>query len=908
MEDYDDDDPQEYTQNESQELIDSKIPEERVSLLDHPDHIPPRFVEASLWSSFTSSFWIRSLRFTLRDTRKSKTNCCLGFLSCVVVVFVVTLISTAIDKSPVIFLTMAELEEAEVDFRIEVASYSNNTLLNHTLVNDILTDATHRLHSPRYDKSVVIFSAKQCNASYDPFDPQWKYVLSGNNCTFSKDNCFPIVCPDAVANEGDLLVADSDREDAMDLGRNWIDEKLGIPKLGEIFVMDTVAKDLHLDIGDVMYIRLNGSQFFEGLWQQIVVSKRKQFQLENSTDEISVDFIYFPVTVSKIFVGNLGKFSVYTTAGLYMEYSTFLPHVSRHFNPNMSRDSQLEFNNTSLYQYASQIVWNLPDPRVEVYIDSSYDSISEKLIGFSSDILYRIGFIDLRPELPILQSMAQTAPIGVILGLLLNVIVSILCILSIMMIYSLMSINIQRKSFDIGILRSLGISLPRLIYTLLIQSSLYVIPAWIFGLVAAQGALMGGAAFLKHVTHVPLGNTLGIEPVLLATVIVIVVPLGSTFLPVRDVLGISVMDALDTRRSKTKAVAITIERSSSTRIPGHIIFLGAGGGIFGFSIFYIFPLSLLNQNFDLLGSILIFILIGFMLGLLMLASNFQLGLERLIAFLFLFWESQTIRNLLRKNMVAHRSRNRVTSLSFSLAVSFVIFLFVMYDLQTKNFLYQQQRNAGSFLRVNIRSIAGKSVGIPIATELEQLCDKLENIQGYAWMTHPANTLTNDDVIELMTRGKLISQEVELYGISKNFFEVAFQEFYIPSTSNSNLMEDLYNNPHGVLLGSYYESLYAVDQSRDEGDSALLLYGPFFNQTKAYERVIPVGFLDSAPVFLMSEYPKEDQAVLVSLPHYAALGNLTQDEIPFGSMLLKLKDEVSDIFRVRTYMLKLTSSC
>ena len=72
-----------------------------------------------------------------------------------------------------------------------------------------------------------------------------------------------------------------------------------------------------------------------------------------------------------------------------------------------------------------------------------------------------------------------------------------------------------------------------------------------------------------------------------------------------------------------------------------------------------------------------------------MVSNFQAVVEMILMYVFLFWEKRSMRILLRKNLMSHRHRNRLTSLIYSLTLGSIIFLLVsatltLTQLQTFN--------------------------------------------------------------------------------------------------------------------------------------------------------------------------------------------------------------------------------
>jgi len=96
--------------------------------------------------------------------------------------------------------------------------------------------------------------------------------------------------------------------------------------------------------------------------------------------------------------------------------------------------------------------------------------------------------------------------------------------------------------------------------------------------------------------------------------------------------------------------------------------------MFGISIYYLLPLSLLSFNIGLLLIIFFVILIGLLIGCCLLAMNVQYLIEKLVVFLCFWWENAAIKNLIVKNLSAHRIKNRRTALMYAVSISFIIFI------------------------------------------------------------------------------------------------------------------------------------------------------------------------------------------------------------------------------------------
>lgn len=146
----------------------------------------------------------------------------------------------------------------------------------------------------------------------------------------------------------------------------------------------------------------------------------------------------------------------------------------------------------------------------------------------------------------------------------------------------------------------------------------------------------------------------------------------------------------------------SIERSEDSSLNAAALVLGTGLAVFGFLIYYLLPLSLLSQNFALFFNIFFGILIGLLIGLIILSFNFEHLLERGVVALFFFWEMRSIPQLVLKNLVAHRVRNRKTTLMYALSLGFIIFITVAYTTEIASAKATTMKQEGSNIVVRGR--------------------------------------------------------------------------------------------------------------------------------------------------------------------------------------------------------------
>ena len=78
---------------------------------------------------------------------------------------------------------------------------------------------------------------------------------------------------------------------------------------------------------------------------------------------------------------------------------------------------------------------------------------------------------------------------------------------------------------------------------------------------------------------------------------------------------------------------------------------------YGVTIYYLLPLALMSFNLNLLSQIIIFIIIGLLFALTLLAFNIQSSMEWFLTHVFLCFEKKSTRSMVLKNLSSHRKRN-----------------------------------------------------------------------------------------------------------------------------------------------------------------------------------------------------------------------------------------------------------
>lgn len=102
-------------------------------------------------------------------------------------------------------------------------------------------------------------------------------------------------------------------------------------------------------------------------------------------------------------------------------------------------------------------------------------------------------------------------------------------------------------------------------------------------------------------------------------------------------MKLSLNESLNTQRSKNSGTIISFIDNDKKNLIPYILF-GTIAVVFGISVYYFLPLSIIKLDLGLLLSIFFAILLCMLFGLTLLATNLQGVIEVLFVYMFFFWE------------------------------------------------------------------------------------------------------------------------------------------------------------------------------------------------------------------------------------------------------------------------------
>ena len=831
-------------------------------------------------TSLTHFFYMARVfaKLNKKDISRRKGTYCLGVFSCFLVVVITALMMTTLGNLPVLFLRLGELESGQQDLILTVGGEASSAAsLNYTMVKDMFPSGPWSYHTGRIIwNNVRIFNRLNCGPriSNDPMNVSHLWYPKGND-TFGAEcglarGCLSQHCSTNRDRRLTVVFIDTDAEKRMNLGRDWPADP---PAANQVILSKGIAQLLGVDAGD--HVLLQNEDTADSLLQAYKTAGMERF------DPIAgegLEYTPFGVSITAWEVAELvdesfGKFADSLTEFAILNYRTALSSVANGLSPIAPEEKRSAFAAVNPDTCASEILFNFPEQeRLIWYGHSDYADVQTDAIRFASPVIAQLGFNQLDIDMPIVQYMYDSRFFALFLGLILSIIIVGLSFLSIILIYSLLIVGVETKTFELAVMRMVGMTRWNLVCYVLTNASAFAIPAWVLGLVIGQLAFLGIRSALASALQVDIPPSLSPDAIGYATLGGIGIPLISAIAPMMGVLGQDLPSALDTNRGKVETIKYEISRFGATHINWLQVGLGTALVIFGFLIYYLFPLALLSFNITLLFYIFFGMLLGMLFGCVLLAINFERIMETIVQYIFFFWEHDAIFTLIEKNMTAHRRRNRKTTLMYSMALGFIIFMTVAFQIQIASVEIDTARELGGELVID--RDGGMSYNDFIKVD-EMLNDPTisQYMDGYTWIT---SRMTDQPTVgnnSLSTLGRLVDATTRTTGLAPNFFDVANRDFLDISREDLNsglsLAEQLYTveGSGSAIMGAAYIESMALDSLQDR-----LMFETRtdnINGSGTYRVVIrPAAFLNLAPVLRYSSFPRRTgQTTAVSLPMY-----------------------------------------
>lgn len=100
----------------------------------------------------------------------------------------------------------------------------------------------------------------------------------------------------------------------------------------------------------------------------------------------------------------------------------------------------------------------LPAPRAEYYASSNFDVTQRLVTQYANEVTDALGYYPVLIDLGTLSQMKNYATAVLFMGLIFDIIILLFIIIAVLLIYSLLMISVETKTFEMGVIRMLGLS------------------------------------------------------------------------------------------------------------------------------------------------------------------------------------------------------------------------------------------------------------------------------------------------------------------------------------------------------------------------------------------------------------------------------------------------------------------
>ena len=180
------------------------------------------------------------------------------------------------------------------------------------------------------------------------------------------------------------------------------------------------------------------------------------------------------------------------------------------------------------------------------------------------------------------------------IGLVFDIMLIMFVMISVLLIYSLLMITIETKTFDTGVMRMTGLSSRGFIAMIFTQALMFVLPSIIFALIAVVPSLWYIYNSIEK-TKLPWTTALlpGWGAVGSGLAIGLLIPTISAIIPISRALSKSLPEALSVSRSQTQGIIYSYNSGSKVKTLPYLVF-GTICVVMGMTVYYFLPYSLLT--------------------------------------------------------------------------------------------------------------------------------------------------------------------------------------------------------------------------------------------------------------------------------------------------------------------------
>lgn len=131
----------------------------------------------------------------------------------------------------------------------------------------------------------------------------------------------------------------------------------------------------------------------------------------------------------------------------------------------------------------------LPNPRYVWYSDPDIDVIQFKITKYLGTVIDKLGYDAVSVSSKLLAEMGTLGTNIASFGFLFDMVLAIFVCISTLLIHSLIMIKVETKTFEIGIMRMVGVDKFDLVVMIFVQTCMFALPAIILGFLLSFPAI-----------------------------------------------------------------------------------------------------------------------------------------------------------------------------------------------------------------------------------------------------------------------------------------------------------------------------------------------------------------------------------------------------------------------------------
>ncbi|KAJ1505777.1 hypothetical protein HMI54_005656 [Coelomomyces lativittatus] len=415
----------------------------------------------------------------------------------------------------------------------------------------------------------------------------------------------------------------------------------------------------------------------------------------------------------------------------------------------------------------------------------SQNDIQKVLNRFSDQIMYRIGI-----NTPIQLTDVLNKPLNMFAQTRLFwnqsyiIITIILVLLSILLIYTLLLSNVEEKTFEFGLLRTLGLAQPRLFLLMFLQAMMFAIPGIVFGIIVCLILYVPIDYLLGRFTEVPLTLFLDWGAGVLGVTLGLFLPLLGMWVPVRRVLTATLRDALDKYHQSVFDVIVSIKKLNDLGIHQNQTVLALIMVGLSILVFYSGPVSFKMNFLETFMQIMSVLFIVLILGQVLLMHLVQPILQRLILHCIVWGPDCLFKQIIQKNLFAHRSRNHKAALTFTLCISYLLCSGALFQMQLNSLVENLQWSIGADILISSDTYSNALPENTLNQFLTQNSTNPSVALSWTYVSYPLQSLPMVKKIKFSSLAAINRATVQVIGVESNYLDVTFNDpFFFPVALN-----------------------------------------------------------------------------------------------------------------------------